>query len=324
MRPAFLMLACLLAPLAALPAAETEAQPFRGITLVTRTETSPRNVTLRVLKVDLTAPGISFRLTQPGGARETVRQRTVDFLEQQHAQFAINAHFFLPYPSEEPDADLVGFAASEGKVFSRFESPAQSYALVRAAPALVISKDNHAIIAHADPAATEGTITLEKAAVWTAVSGSAQIVTEGVKTIPEYVDADHAGAALTPGGPGQYSNQKSWYAAVNARTAIGLTRDARTLVIAVVDRGAPGGGLAVGELADLLIRDFGVYNALNLDGGGSATLAMQDPATGRGEVINQPSDTPAGRAVGSNLAIFAPHAGPPPRPDTVGVATPGP
>ncbi len=36
--------------------------------------------------------------------------------------------------------------------------------------------------------------------------------------------------------------------------------------------------LTLSEVADLLIRDYGVWNALNLDGGGSTTMAMEDPA----------------------------------------------
>lgn len=63
--------------------------------------------------------------------------------------------------------------------------------------------------------------------------------------------------------------------------------------------------MTVGEIADLLIRDYGVYNALNLDGGGSTTLAMQNPSTGLGSIINVSSDNPNGRSEGSNLAIFA-------------------
>ena len=55
----------------------------------------------------------------------------------------------------------------------------------------------------------------------------------------------------------------------------------------------------------MLIRDYGVYNALNLDGGGSTTLAMEDPATHTASVVNTSSDNPNGRAVGSNLAVFA-------------------
>jgi hypothetical protein len=60
-----------------------------------------------------------------------------------------------------------------------------------------------------------------------------------------------------------------------------------------------------GEVADLLINDYHVFNALNLDGGGSTTMAMEDPFTHTGRVVNVSSDNPSGRKVGSNLALCA-------------------
>lgn len=63
--------------------------------------------------------------------------------------------------------------------------------------------------------------------------------------------------------------------------------------------------MTVTEVANLLIQDYGVYNALNLDGGGSTSMAMQDPATGLGRFVNVSSDNPNGRLEGSNLAVFA-------------------
>jgi exopolysaccharide biosynthesis protein len=63
--------------------------------------------------------------------------------------------------------------------------------------------------------------------------------------------------------------------------------------------------MQVGEVADLLIRDYRVYNALNLDGGGSTSMAMEIPMTHQGAMVNKSSDTPDGRAVGSSLAVFA-------------------
>jgi hypothetical protein len=44
---------------------------------------------------------------------------------------------------------------------------------------------------------------------------------------------------------------------------------------------------------------------LNLDGGGSTSLVLADPATSRARLVNASSDNPAGRAVGSSLAVFA-------------------
>src|SRR5947209_3988703 len=95
--------------------------PYQGVTLIARTETSPRPVNIHVALIDLTAPGIRFKVTPPGGTRDTIRQRTLDFLNQEHAQLAINSHFFLPFPSDDTDANVVGFAASEGVAYSAFE-----------------------------------------------------------------------------------------------------------------------------------------------------------------------------------------------------------
>jgi hypothetical protein len=278
-----------------LPAADTVQHPFRGVTYIERVETAPRALRMHVVTIDLAAPGIAFKLSPPGGNLETVRQTTLDFLLQEHAQIAINAHYFLPWPSSSPDASLVGFAASNGTVYSAFEVPRQSYALAPYAPALNIDAENHASIVHRDPAFADGKHILEPVKVWNAVSGSAQIVTGGETTIPEYAPR----GVLQPGGPNAYSNAKSWYAQINARSAIGISKDGVTLVLFTVDARGGSAGMSVGEVADLLIEDYGVYQALNLDGGGSTTLAVD------GRIVNVSSDNPKGRKVGSSLTVFA-------------------
>lgn len=268
-------------------AADTVTTPFRGVTHIYRTETAPRDLHIHIVKIDLTTRGIRLKLTPPSGARETVRQTTLEFLEQERAQLAVNAHFFVPYPSEDRESWLVGFAASEGKAYSTFERPTQSYAIVANAPAIGIDRENQASLIVDSPSP-----------VWTAVAGSAQIVTGGRKTIPRYSTGE-----LTPGGPGAYSDVKSWYDAINARTAIGLSRDRRTLWLFTVDAREGSRGMSVGEVADMLIRE-GVHDALNLDGGGSTTLAMEDPGGSR-RIVNAPTSGPPGRSVASNLAVFA-------------------
>src|SRR5436190_3835971 len=120
----------------------------RGITHITRSEPAPRSVTIHVVTIDLSTPGLRFKLTPSGGTRETLRQTTLSFLSQEHAQVAINAHFFLPFPSTDLNADLIGLAASEGKVYSKCEQPVQSYALVANAPAINFDQANHATIVH--------------------------------------------------------------------------------------------------------------------------------------------------------------------------------
>jgi Phosphodiester glycosidase len=317
---ALLMFSCQMA--SASYGAEVVDHPFLGVTHITRTETSPRAVTMHIVRIDLTIPGLQFRLTAPGGTRETVRQTTLAFLNAQQAQVALNGHFFLPFPSADLNAMVIGLAASDGSVYSAFEVPVQSYALVTDAPAINIDPHNQARLVHKDAAVADGKHVVESIVLWNAVAGSAQIITNGVKTIPSYRDATHPDGELTPPGPANYSNTNSWYGLLNARTAIGLSQDNQTLTLFTVDRAGGSLGLSVGEVADLLISDYGVYNALNLDGGGSTTLAMEHPRTHARAIVNVSSDNPAGRAVASNLAVFA--AADTQAPETHGSVVPAP
>ena len=286
-------------------AEQTVDHPFLGVTHITRTETSPRTIKMHIVEIDLTIPGIRFRLSPSGGTLEAVRQTTLAYLNAQQAQLALNSHFFLPFPSADLNAMLIGLAASDGNVYSAFEAPVQSYALVTNAPGINIDPANQASVVHRNVAFNDGTHVIEPVVLWNALSGSGQIVTNGLKTIPTYVDAAHPDGVLTPGGPANYSNTNSWYNLINARTAIGLSQDNRTLVLFTVDRAGGSLGMSVGEVADVLIDDYGVYNALNLDGGGSTTLAMENPLTHTRSLVNVSADNPAGRMVASSLAVFA-------------------
>lgn len=285
---------------------EAVEHPFQGITYIVRIENTPRSLTLHVVKVNLTAPGIRFELTPPGGTLETIRQTTLEFLNQEHAQVTINAHFFTPFPSTSSAANVIGLAASNGKVYSGFESPDQSYALVPYAPAINIDNSNHARVVHVNGRYADGQHVKEHVSLWNTVAGSAQIVTNGVKTVPNYADEQHPKGLLTMGGPNtRFSNQDSWYNQLQARTVIGLTRNRKILVLFTVDKAGGSLGMSLGEIADMLLKDYGVYNALNLDGGGSTTMAMEDRTKHQGIIVNTSSDNPKGRSVASNLAVFA-------------------
>jgi hypothetical protein len=297
----------------------TVSYPYLGVTHFARAGSVPdfpRNVKIHVVKIDTTGPSVTFKFTPQSGTRDTLRQTTLQYLNSQGAQLAINGSFFLPFPSADFNSALVGFAASNGKVYSPFELPTQNYALVRDSPAINIDANNNLSIVHRDPAFSDGTCyglcqvvdglhVVENVSLWNAFSGSAQIVTNGVKTIPCYVDATHPNCQLVGPGPANYSNSNSWYELTNARTSIGLGCDNKTLVLFTVDNANGSSGMRVSEVADLLIRDYGVCNALNMDGGGSTSLAIADPVTGIGSFVNSSSDNPNGRANASGLAVFA-------------------
>lgn len=280
-------------------------QPFVGVTYIDRMVTEPRPLHMHVAQIDLQAPGIAFKVSPPGGDREVIRQSTLDFLNQERAQLAINGHFFLPFPSDDRTAWVIGLGASEGRVFSAFEAPEQSYALVALASAINIDRDNHASIVTYDPAYSDQKHVREKVSLWNVVAGSSQIVTGGAVSVPVYRDDNHFDAELDPGGPGNYSNAKAWADVTTARTAIGLSKDRRTLTLFTVDVRGGSEGMRLSEVANVLIRDFDVFDALNLDGGGSTTMAMEDPVTGARSIVNTSSDNPQGRVVATSLAVFA-------------------
>ena len=294
--------------------------PYQGVTKIVRTETSPRALRINVMQIDLTAPGLRFAVTPGSGTRETTASTTLNFMIAQKAQIGINACFYQPN-STDATRWIVGLAASAGNIYSSFEGPTpaasnpvnsltldQSYAIMYNAPALNIDSGNNAQIVHYDSSFADKKHVLEPVTLYNVICGSAQIVTAGTVTIPTYTGNPATG--LTVGGV--YSDADSWYNRIRSRTAVGLSSENHTLTLFTVDEAGGSVGMAIGEVATMLKNDYGVYNALNLDGGGSTTLTMQDPVTHANSIINTPSDTSGGgaRSVGNSLLVFAGNQAP--------------
>jgi hypothetical protein len=103
-----------------------------------------------------------------------------------------------------------------------------------------------------------------------AVSGNAQIVTDG-KVTPPLIDI-----------------------ARNPRSAVGVSADGKTLILMAIDGRQEGHsrGVTLGELGTI-IQTYGASNAINLDGGGSTSMVLKDAATGVFTTVNRPSDAAA-------------------------------
>lgn len=297
--------------------------PYLGITIIKDSLALPAPVdqtagtglgahtaNVNIVKIDLTAPGIHFKVSPDNGpaAGETTTQTTLAFMSQENAQLAVNAHFFNFTTNAAVTTTLTGFAASNGTVYSAFEAAPLAntllpYALTANAPALNLGADNTAQIlgVGATPTSLAGGVL-----PYNAVSGSDQIIINGVKSLPAIVTTvtgPHQIVAKT-NPPFSGAPLGNWYTdQIAARTAIGLSEDSHPMFILTADAAGGSNGMTVSEVADYLLGVYGVFNVINLDGGGSTTLTMEDPVTHVDKLVNVSSGGP--RFVGTSLAIFA-------------------
>lgn len=95
------------------------------------------------------------------------------------------------------------------------------------------------------------------------------------------------------------SYAESFFRGRHPRTAIGLRRDGKLLLV-VVDGRQPkkSVGMTIPELAGLM-AELGCVEALNLDGGGSSTMVVKN------RIVNSPSDATGERPVSDALLVRA-------------------
>lgn len=87
------------------------------------------------------------------------------------------------------------------------------------------------------------------------------------------------------------------------RSGVGFSRDSTVLYLFAVDgRQESSAGMSLPEFARLMIS-VGVYEGLNLDGGGSTTMVIN------GDIVNSPSDPTGERPIGNCLLLVAEHGG---------------
>lgn len=88
---------------------------------------------------------------------------------------------------------------------------------------------------------------------------------------------------------------------VHPRTAAGITRDGVLLLLVVDGRQMESSGVDLEDLASILL-DLGAYEAMNLDGGGSSTIAVN------GVLLNVPAGSESEREVMSAVALTCSQA----------------
>jgi Phosphodiester glycosidase len=259
--------------------ANTQRILFQGVEYIRDVRVGP--VIIHVVKIDLSAPGIGFMVTPhtPTDGWVLAGRTTSQFLSEFDLQLAINGDFFDPwrdyglwdyYPHVGDPVNVRGLSASNGDVYTEGYNPPSSYAT------LYISDDNQ--VSFNQPIGK----------IYNAISGNMMLMIDGV---PEPVD-----------------EVNSYLSQPHPRTAIALDKSEQTLIIVLVDGRQPNysEGVTMPELI-AIVQDYDGYNALNLDGGGSVTLAVEG-ADGSPIVLNSPihSRIPGlERIIANHLGVFA-------------------
>jgi exopolysaccharide biosynthesis protein len=224
--------------------------------------------TIFIVKVDLTDPRVNVRVA-PGGADpdgpgewQTTLQPASAIAKREGFDVTVNASFFEAKNTKDAEgaasgyvkdkwAKSVGWGMTDGKLWSPD-----------------VNKDWPAVWVEGDRAVRIGSPKNLPPNARQAVQGNGYVVRDGKLADP-------------------IGNLKVRH----PRTVVGVDRDGKTLVLLTVDGRNP--GKAIGMTGEELGREMlrlGCHTAINLDGGGSTTLVVRDPADGALKIVNDPSD----------------------------------
>jgi len=230
---------------------------------------------VHVVIIDLHAEGISTLVT-PGDAKANLPLKamsTSQFLSKYKLQISINGDGFTPWHSNT----ILDYYPHNGDAVSPLGFAASKgieYAEdTDEQPTLYFSRTNQA------------QFNTKIGNLYNAISGTDMLVRWG-----------------------QAMNDITQSGEINPRSAVGIDKAKRKLILMVIDGRQPGysEGATLLETAALLIG-YGAFEGINLDGGGSSTLVFQS-RLGFAQVLNSPINhgIPGWeRAVANHLGIYA-------------------
>lgn len=248
---------------------------YEGVTYRRIVRYTPSLMVAHVLVIDRRTNGLRLFVTPPDFDQgpPLAARTTTQFMQDFGVQIAVNGDGFSPWWSNSP-ADYYPHAGDPVTPNGYAASEGSIYARGTqepAEPTMYVSR--------------RGEISFNRipSRVYHAISGDRMLVLKG-EPVP-----DLTGSARQP------------------RTAVGINQNGRWLYIVVVDGRQPfySEGATFAELADLMI-DLGAYSAMNLDGGGSSTMAIAG-ADGLPQVLNSPIDNyipGRERPVANHLGIY--------------------
>ncbi len=237
----------------------------------------PRLHIIHLLEIDLSTADVRFFVSakNPSSSLDTLAQTTSEFVRKTGVQIAINGAFFDPFyinhlfdyaPRSGESTNILGLSLSNGHIVS---NDYLDWAVFCA------TGKQLSINPMGCPANTQQ-----------AVSGRPLLIHNGKLTA--------------------YLKKRSYNRTPQPRTAIALSKDKQKVWLIVIDgrQNNYSEGVNLRELSDFLLS-LGADSALNLDGGGSSTMAINND---KGiEIINAPFHTKIPmreRPVANHLGVY--------------------
>lgn len=263
------------------PRTDQQQVLFQGITYQRSARTAPRPLMVHIVEINLATPGIQSLVTpnEPWIDDMQVGARTTSaFLKEFKLQLAVNASFFYPFREKTPwnyhpqtgdRVKVMGEAMSNGQLYT----PKKQY--------------------------------------WTTICflpKRAEIAMQG--DCPKGTTQAVAGiVVLVEAGKPAYHRFKSKEdAKPYSRVAVAIDKTGQKVWFVIIDGKQPfySEGVTIPELAEI-IAALGAEIAINLDGGGSTTLAIDTPTGAK--ILNAPMHTKLPmreRPVANHVGFYAP------------------
>ncbi|NEQ53894.1 MAG: phosphodiester glycosidase family protein [Leptolyngbya sp. SIO3F4] len=266
---------------------------FQGIVYTRQVTNQPRPQITHIFEIDLTASGIEPFVT-PGYAgadlskygldrRETLAQKTSEFLTNQGLQLAVNANFFYKfrevspwnyYPHSGQPVNLTGVGISDGVIVSNHDSNDK-----KSFPALCFAAQRAEIAGNG----------MCQNTTQHAVAGNLMMLENGQLT-------DKLKKEIASKGNKPYPFTVAALDATGTRLWLVLADGKQPLYTE---------GVTLGEITNL-VQELGADTAVRLDGGGSTTSAIATPDGPK--VLNVPIQTKVPgreRPIANHLGFFA-------------------
>ncbi len=246
-------------------------------------------IKMHIMKIDATDPEVDIFVTPPRkDGKHTTAFKPSTFLTKHNAQVVINGTGYAPANlSAEGELKMPEtLSIYNGKKYAESRGENAFFVVLKNGTKKIIKSEEYPLY--------EKKISMALGAwPWAGVQGL--LIEDGINLVPNEVANDYAAA----------------------RSALGISTDGKNVYLVLIEgkprevlttiyAGLVGQGVTLKDLTAIM-QELDCARAINLDGGGSSALVVENTITHKPLILNTPSDHKGERAAGSHLGIKAPY-----------------